>query len=232
MELLQPVKLARLREAVAWLVAVVSLVTVAVMLGRDRLGIAGSSRALLVAASTGFVLTRIVRGLQTRAEWLLLAGLIGCWLGDWLGPVDFLGSVVAFGAAHLLFIGAFASLGISARRALTAAVPVLLAGLAIGWWLLPHVSAEERGLIVGYMLVISAMVACAWGMEPGPGRGMLIAAATLFFISDIFVARWRFVAPGPENAFVCYPLYYASCLLFALSSGGSKPDASAMNRSR
>jgi len=232
MELLQSVKLARVRETVGWVLAAGSILTVGAMLGRDRLGIGGSSRALLVAASTGFVLTRIVRGLQTRAEWLLLAGLIGCWLGDWLGPVNFLGSVVAFGAAHLLFIGALASVGINARRALTATVPVLLAGVAIGWWLLPHVGTGERGLIVGYMLVISAMVACAWGMEPGPGRGMLIAAATLFYISDIFVARWRFVSPGPENAFVCYPLYYASCLLFALSSGGSKPDASAMNRSR
>ncbi|MGD9494749.1 MAG: lysoplasmalogenase [Armatimonadota bacterium] len=220
MELLQPVKLARPREAVAWLVAVASLVTVAVMLGRDRLGIPGSSRAFLVAASTGFVLTRIVRRLHTRAEWLLLVGLIGCWLGDWLGPVDFLGSVVAFGAAHLLFIGAFTSLGISARRALAATVPVLLVGVAIGWWLLPHVGAGERGFIVAYMLVISAMVTCAWGMEPGPGRAMLIAAATLFYVSDVFVARWRFVAPGPENALVCYPLYYASCLLVALSRAG------------
>jgi hypothetical protein len=47
----------------------------------------------------------------------------------------------------------------------------------------------------------------------------LAIAASLFYLSDIAVAYWRFM-PGDNSrcAFLCYPLYYPACLLLALGS--------------
>ncbi|OQB99469.1 MAG: YhhN-like protein [Candidatus Hydrogenedentes bacterium ADurb.Bin101] len=44
-----------------------------------------------------------------------------------------------------------------------------------------------------------------------------MCGALIFLISDIFVARWKFVDPSAINAFFCYPLYYISCALIALT---------------
>jgi uncharacterized membrane protein YhhN len=215
-----------LRSRLAAALAALTWLSVWAMLGREWLGFGGSARGWLIAASTGFVLVRIIRGgLHTNAGKALLAGLIACWLGDYLGPVNFIGSVIAFGLGHLLFIGAFVAIGIDRTRVPIAAVVAILVGVAIGWWLLPQVPAEQRAMIVGYMLVISAMVITAWGLRDHPARCILIAAAVIFYLSDIFVARWRFVSPGPENAWLCYPLYYAACLLFALAGVGARSRA-------
>lgn len=211
----------------AWVVAALTWLSVPAMLWRDWLGIGGSARPWLIAASTGFVLVRVLRGgLDSTPGRLLLMGLIGCWWGDYLGATSFVGSVIAFGLAHLLFIGAFAAIGIDRRRLPVAAAIVIAVGAGIAWWLLPQVPADQRLMILGYMTVISAMVTCALALRDHPARSILIAAAAIFYVSDIFVARWRFVSPGPENAFLCYPLYYAACLLFALAPVGRSGDAS------
>ncbi|MFO8082218.1 MAG: lysoplasmalogenase [Armatimonadota bacterium] len=222
-----------MRSRLAGGLAALTWLSVLAMLSREWLGIGGPARAWLIAASTGFVLVRVVRGgLDGTPGRLLLAGLIACWFGDYLGPVNFIGSVAAFGLAHLLFVGAFVAIGIDRARIPAPAAVMLVVGVAIGWWLLPQVPADQRPMIVGYMLVISAMVVAAWGMRDHPARTILIVAAMIFYLSDIFVARWRFVSPGPENAWLCYPLYYAACLLFALAPvGAAHSRASEMNRS-
>lgn len=211
--------------------AAATALAVAGMFARDILGIGGTARPWLLAASTGFVLTALVRGvLRTQSGRYVLLALVGCWLGDYFGPTHFALSVLAFLAAHLLLIGAFIAMGVALRRVAVGSAGVLIAGVAIGLWLLPHVPLSERILIIAYMVVISAMVAVASGIRRGPGSAMMLAAAIVFYVSDIFVARWRFVAPGPLNAWLCYPLYYASCLLFAL--GVPTRDADAANAGR
>ncbi|MFP4250506.1 MAG: lysoplasmalogenase, partial [Armatimonadota bacterium] len=210
-----------MRPRLAGVLAALTWLSVVAMLLRDPLGIGGPARPWLIAASTGFVFVRVIGGgLGTTPGRLLLAGLIACWFGDYLGPVNFIGSVVAFGLAHLAFMGAFIAIGIDRARLPMPAAVTIAVGVAVGWWLLPQVPADQRAMIVGYMLVISAMVVTAWGMREHPARGILIAGAVIFYVSDIFVARWRFVSPGPENAWLCYPLYYAACLLFALAPVG------------
>ena len=44
--------------------------------------------------------------------------------------------------------------------------------------------------------------------------------AVLFYLSDIMVARDRFVAPGFANRLVGLPLYFGGQLLLAWSAGG------------
>ena len=46
---------------------------------------------------------------------------------------------------------------------------------------------------------------------------MVLAGAVLFFLSDLGVARDRFVSPGVWNRAVGLPLYYGAQLLLAAS---------------
>jgi hypothetical protein len=46
------------------------------------------------------------------------------------------------------------------------------------------------------------------------GNGVILAAAVAFYLSDLAVARDRFVAPGFRNRLWGLPLYYGAQLLF------------------
>jgi uncharacterized membrane protein YhhN len=76
-------------------------------------------------------------------------------------------------------------------------------------------------LVIGYMGVISVMVATAIGTRH-PNVRLLAIAACLFYVSDIGVAYWKFMGGGSLSAFFCYPLYYPACLLLAFGSRLSK----------
>jgi uncharacterized membrane protein YhhN len=85
-----------------------------------------------------------------------------------------------------------------------------------------------KGPVLVYILVITAMVACASGVlaNPGlalPGRGMVFAGALLFYFSDVFVARDRFVKKAFSNRLAGLPLYYGGQFLLALSLGVLAP---------
>jgi uncharacterized membrane protein YhhN len=76
--------------------------------------------------------------------------------------------------------------------------------------------------VLAYMTVLTLMVVGAWTVAgtteiPPLGRGFVIWGALLFFVSDLFVARQRFVSPGRVNAVIGLPLYYAGQFLLAFS---------------
>jgi len=50
-------------------------------------------------------------------------------------------------------------------------------------------------------------------------RNPIRAGAVLFWLSDLAVARDRFVRPGFVNPLVGLPLYYAAQLLLASAAG-------------
>jgi len=172
------------------------------------------------AASTSFLLTAIARG--AGGHWpgrLMLLGLAFCWLGDLIGPLDFMSGVGAFLAAHLAFIAAFVVRGLRLPLVRRDAVLAFAISGVIACWLLPHVPSGQLPLVAAYILVISTMWICAGGTAfDGPGRLMLVGA-TIFYISDIFVARWRYVDTSTVNALFCYPLYYLACVILAWASG-------------
>ena len=129
----------------------------------------------------------------------------------------FLGGLVAFLLAHVAYVGAFVDLGLSPTAVGIALLP--LAGFAVGVhrWLAPHTGELARP-VVAYIAVITSMVACSIGAlaaSPSPERWGLFVAAVLFFLSDLCVARDRFVAPGWNNRMVGLPLYFGAQLVFA-----------------
>jgi hypothetical protein len=172
----------------------------------------------VAAASTSFVGVSCLSLAACRdfSAGAVTLGLMACWLGDMTGPVSFTAVVLSFLAAHGLFIVAWAQRGFAWHRVPWVALCVVAATASVAVWLLPHVPAGDANLVVAYMVVIATMVVAAGGVKT-PWWPFTLAAGMLFFASDIAVARGRFVAPGPENAWLCYPLYYPACWMLAVS---------------
>jgi len=166
----------------------------------------------LVGASAGFLTVAWFSGATNHryGRWTL-AGLILCAAGDILGPWSFVAGSTMFLMAHVLFVVAFWAYGLDYRRCMVALIMLIPGGLLLRW-LAPQVDESMRGLIVTYTCVITTMVIAASGTH----RWILIGAL-VFYVSDIFVARWKFVDHDSSNAFFCYPLYYTACLILAHS---------------
>jgi len=188
---------------------------VAGVLGIYRLPFAGV-RSLAAAASIGFVLVALTCGaLRSRYGRFILLGLICCCLGDILGPIHFKAGVSAFFLGHVFFITAFITHGVRGRR-IAYTLPVLVSATAVILaWLYPHVPKDDTWAVIPYALALSGTVLFAGGASAG--NRLALAAAIIFYISDIFVARRHFGVRSGENAFFCYPLYYTACILFAFS---------------
>ena len=187
----------------------------AVHLAADRRG-APAARAIgKLGASAAFVLLALALGPRDRFGVAVLAGLALSLVGDGLllserRPV-FLSGLVSFLLAHVAYVVAFAAV---ARPSPWIALLVLAATSAALGWLWPSLG-DMRAPVVAYCVAIAAMLWLALGVDRGAVRG----GALLFWISDLTVARDRFVRPGFANRLVGLPLYYAGQLLIASSVG-------------
>lgn len=176
-------------------------------------------------ASTGFVATALAAGaLESPYGRLVLAALAFCWLGDVLLIPDddrsFRFGIVAFLFGHVVFAAAFVRRGVDARAtvlALAAQSPSVWLTLR---WLVPHLRAGFRTAVPAYVVVISVMVATACGTFFAAPCVPLVAGALGFALSDIFVARDRFVRSELVNRVWGLPLYYVAELLLATSVRG------------
>jgi len=176
-------------------------------------------RYLLLAASTTFFLAAFAGGALTTLYGRLIAiALVFCWLGDFAGSYYFLLSIVSFLAAHLVLIAAFFLHGVEGRRLYKALAAFVLISAGIFLWLNPHLTAEFYYPVIAYIAAITLMASCAYGVRPSHTAAIIVWGACLFYLSDIFVARARFVSPGVINSIGCYPLYYSACFLFAISA--------------
>ncbi len=137
------------------------------------------------------------------------------------GPA-FLGGLVAFLLGHVAYVVALALGGLDRGVALGAAVALALPAAAVIRWLAPRAGRLARP-VVAYVAVISAMVAAAVAhaahTPDAPGLALL-GAALAFYVSDLGVARERFVVSGFVNKLVGQPLYFGAQLVFAAVAAG------------
>jgi uncharacterized membrane protein YhhN len=84
-------------------------------------------------------------------------------------------------------------------------------------WLLPHLNKTMKGPVVLYTAVITGMLLSAGLRITQPGAALMLAGAWGFALSDLAVARQRFVQPGRANGLWGTPLYFVSQMLLALS---------------
>ena len=96
-----------------------------------------------------------------------------------------------------------------------AAVAVLEVGLQpVG-----DVRRHDLLQVVDRILVGGAMAMFANGTISSTVRWLVLPGALLFYASDIFVARDRFVKPGFDNRLFGLPPYFAAQFMFAFSLG-------------
>ncbi len=165
-------------------------------------------------ASLGFMWAALIGGVPgTAPGWLLLGGLALSMVGDvaLVSERGFLAGLVAFAGAHLFYSGAFLSTGTRWVSIIPTALIATIAFVAVKRWLIGRVPPKLRGPVVAYMAIITLMLVTAAGST----RLVLYAGAALFYLSDLAVARNRFIAAGFENKLIGLPLYYAGQLLLA-----------------
>ncbi|MBI2569756.1 MAG: hypothetical protein HYV63_22355 [Candidatus Schekmanbacteria bacterium] len=189
---------------------------------RQRFG--GVCAAKIVASSAFLVCAVGMAPNATPYVCALLVALALSWFGDVFllsgREAVFACGLASFAAAHLAFVAAFIALGVSLPHLFVAAVPLAIVALVVMRWLLPYVGARLQSPVAGYILIVTAMAATAAGAYGGgAGRSRLLLAALLFFVSDLAVARHRFVRRGFANKAWGAPTYYLAQVLFALSAG-------------
>jgi uncharacterized membrane protein YhhN len=133
----------------------------------------------------------------------------------------FLAGLVAFLLGHIAYIVAFAQLAPpSTWLDLRSLVPLAVGGIALVM-LWPRLG-DMRVPVIAYVLAIVTMVAAAIAAAqvealPEQNRMLLLVGASLFFVSDLAVARDKFVGASFVNRAWGLPAYYAGQLLIAWS---------------
>ena len=92
-----------------------------------------------------------------------------------------------------------------------------LFGWRVGAWLYPHVDQKMRMPVWLYLAAISVMMAMAAGTQSFNSNILIVAGAILFVLSDLAVARNRFVESSFINRAVGLPLYFSAQLCLAAS---------------
>jgi len=175
-----------------------------------------------------FVLAALLQPHSVPAYYhYLLVGLIFCLIGDVCLALPqektFKAGLVAFLVGHIFYIFSFSSL-IQVNLWISAGFFVLV-GLSalIFLWLRPHLKSMLIPVSL-YILVITVMASGAWAVFlKSPfhvfGRTLLLAGSLFFYVSDVFVARDKFIKEEYTNRLLGLPLYYAGQFFLAFSVG-------------
>jgi len=186
-----------------------------------------SAAGAKLVASTAFIALALHSGaLGSMYGKFILAGLALSWCGDMLligtSEVYFLVGLVAFLLAHIAYVSAFITHGYRRSWAIAAAIPITVIAIAVWAWLEPHTAANLSIPVRAYIAVISLMVILALGTRGASGSWLIVAGATLFFLSDLSVAALRLVQTDVATYVVGLPFYYAGQVCLALSISQSR----------
>jgi uncharacterized membrane protein YhhN len=202
---------------VTWVFTGLTIAALVVLLAGERGNVTLRNVAKPVA-SAGFIGVALSAGAldTTYGSWVFLGLLLGG-AGDVLllgaSRGAFLAGLVSFLMGHVVYVVAFAILGLEPPILLIVGGVSLVVGALVFVWLSPHLDRAMVGPVIAYVVVISVMVtAAAASTVP-----IVILGAVAFYFSDMSVARDRFVAPGFVNRVWGLPLYYGAQLLLAWS---------------
>jgi uncharacterized membrane protein YhhN len=175
-----------------------------------------------IAASSTFVVLGFARWSPGNpVDTWLIAALVLCAVGDvcllWERSFDL--GLISFLLGHLAYVAGFAVAMPIDRWYLPILGGLLVAAAFALRWLWPYLG-RRRVPVTAYVVAISIMV---WGGFSSAIGGALpwkaAAGAFLFYLSDLAVARQRFIERSFVNRAIGLPIYYCGQLLLALTIG-------------
>jgi uncharacterized membrane protein YhhN len=138
------------------------------------------------------------------------------------GNAAFRTGLVLFLLAHLAYTAAFLGTWTPGSWALAFTLGLSAGGAVIFNLLRPHLGSFKRP-VLAYIVAISCMLVGAAGILDHPygtdARRLVFLGALFFYISDLFVARHRFVRAAFTNRLAGLSLYYAGQFMLAVSIG-------------
>lgn len=169
--------------------------------------------ALIVAAAV----LDPAAGEEARRAWFV-AALVCSLAGDVFLMLDrFVPGLAAFLVGHLCYLAGFwtdpPSAGALVAAALVAAIPIGLVAVRVARGIRARGEPAVLAPVLGYIVVIGAMVASALACGPPAAAG----GAVLFAFSDSVIAWNRFVRPLAWAAVTIMVTYHAGQALLTLS---------------
>jgi uncharacterized membrane protein YhhN len=162
-----------------------------------------------------------------RYTHFMIAGLVFALGGDLFLALPqrkmfFLG-LVSFLVCHVFYVAAFSGVGLLSLWTGIGVALLCVIGGGIYRWLEPHLGVMKRPVLC-YILVITLMMSGAWsillnGRLNLPARIMVFVGALCFYVSDVFIARDRFMKKAFLNRLIGLPMYYTGQFLLAFSLG-------------
>jgi len=164
---------------------------------------------------------------NTKYAGSLLVGLGFCMGGDILLIFSqrrlFLLGLISFLLGHVAYTVAIVGVSqVNFWTGIGAAASIFVSSW-IFMRLAPHLGTMKLP-VLAYVGVITLMLCAVWSIPgtvavPAAGKFMVFLGALSFYISDIFVARQRFLTPAYSNRLIGLPLYYFGQFLLAFSTG-------------
>lgn len=153
---------------------------------------------------------------------VLLIGLILSLFGDVLLAIKghkkwFLLGIAAFLLAHVFYTIAFAQTGFDTAKLPLIAPAVLIFLIITALWLKKHLQGIFTIAVPAYLLAIGLMLIFAWCNQSHSAWWWIAVGASLFALSDLFVAHNRFIHTATINRIIGLPIYYVAQLLLAYS---------------
>ena len=160
--------------------------------------------------------------------YLILAGLVLCFAGGiclifLFNRKVFTAGLAFFLTGHILYVLAFfITAGFTTGAWISLAVMSVIS-FFVFTRLRPHLGSMV-GPVIAYITIISVMVVGAASLAvrqdfSPQARVLVMAGSLLFYVSDLFVARHRFVEKNIINRYAGLPMYYAAQFMLAFSVG-------------
>jgi uncharacterized membrane protein YhhN len=153
--------------------------------------------------------------------------LIFCLIGDVCLALPlkkaFIGGLAAFLVGHVFYIFSFLSLTAIFHWISIGVLIIFVVSAFIFLWLRPHLKSLLIPVLL-YILVITVMASGAWTVFwkssfQISGRALILVGSLCFYVSDVFVARHKFIKEEYRNRLLGLPLYYAGQFMLAFSVG-------------
>lgn len=180
----------------------------------------GYKRLILItkiAASSAFLLLGTLGLGTSNYGKFVVAALSFSWIGDLLlvsrTKTALISGIGAFLIAHLAYTVAFSTMPLNTWGFAAGFIAWSFVAVLLILWLWPHLDEHYRIAVVIYSIAIVLMVSFAAAtLSP-----LIAVAACMFAVSDISVARDRFIDHSVSNKIWGIPLYYLAQVLFAIS---------------